>query len=71
MQGIGKIIDFPVEENLSDEELEDFEPIFTDLIRKICAFSDKHNFDRDSMLAYFSDVLKAVIEIATIENFEV
>ena len=66
-----KIVNFPVVESLSDEELEDFNPIVIDSVRKICVFSDKHNFDRNSMLAYFADTVKAFSEIATIENFEV
>ena len=71
MQEKDKIVNFPVVESLSDEELEDFNPIVIDSIRKICVFSDKHNFDRNSMLAYFADTLKAFSEIATIENYEV
>ena len=71
MQEKNKIVNFPVVESLSDEELEDFNPIVIDSVRKICVFSDKHNFDRNSMLAYFADTVKAFSEIATIENFEV
>ena len=71
MQEKDKIVDFPVAKSLSDEELEDFNPIVIDSVRKICVFSDKHNFDRNSMLAYFADTVKAFSEIATIENFEV
>ena len=71
MQEIDKIVNFPVVESLSDEELEDFNPIVIDSVRKICVFSDKHNFDRNSMFAYFADTVKAFSEIATIENFEV
>ena len=71
MQEKNKIVNFPVVESLSDEELEDFNPIVIDSIRKICVFSDKHNFDRNSMLAYFANTVKAFSEIATIENFEV
>ena len=42
---------------LSEEELEDFTPIVTNVIKEICVFSDKYNFDRNSMLAYLSDTL--------------
>lgn len=52
MQEKDKIVNFPVVESLSDEELEDFNPIVIDSVRKICVFSDKHNFDRNSMLSY-------------------
>ena len=71
MRDKDKIVNFPVVESLSDEELEDFNPIVIDSVRKICVFSDKHNFDRNSMLAYFANTVKAFSEIATIENFEV
>ena len=56
---------------LSEEELKDFIPIVTKTIEEICVFSDKYNFDRNSMLAYLSDTLKAMSEFATIENYEV
>ena len=56
---------------LSKEELEDFTPIVTNVIKAICLFSDKYNFDRNSMLAYLSDTLKAMSEVATIEDYEV
>lgn len=58
-------------EGLTEEELEDFNPIVINAIKAICLFSDKHNFDRNSMLAYLSDTLKAMSEVATIENYEV
>ena len=56
---------------LSEEELEDFTSIVTNVIKEICVFSDKYNFDRNSMLAYLSYTLKAMSEVATIENYEV
>lgn len=56
---------------LTEEELDDFTPIVTNAIKEICAFSDKHNFDRNSMLAYFANTVKIFNEVATIENFEV
>ena len=66
--------DFDVDkvvEGLSDEELNDFNPIVTNTIKEICKFSDKHNFDRNSMLAYFANTVKVFSKIATIENYEV
>ena len=51
---------------LSEEELEDYTPIVTNVIKEICLFSDKHNFDRNSMIAYLSYTLKSVSELATI-----
>ena len=56
---------------LTEEELDDFTPIVTNTIKEICAFSDKHNFDRNSMLSYFAGTLKTFSEIASIENYEV
>lgn len=56
---------------LTEEELDDFTPIVTNTIKEICAFSDKHNFDRNSMLAFFANTVKVFNEVATIENFEV
>ena len=56
---------------LSEEEFEDYTPIVTNVIKEICLFSDKHNFDRNSMIAHLSDTLKSVSELATIENYEV
>ena len=56
---------------LSEEELEDFSPIVTNVIKEICVFSDKYNFDRNSMLAYLSNTLKLMSDVATIENYEV
>ena len=56
---------------LSEEELEDYTPIVTKAIKEICVFSDKYDLDRNSMLAYLSDTLKAISEVSTIENYEV
>ena len=56
---------------LSEKELEDYTPIVTNVIKEICVFSDKYNFDRNSMLAYLSNTLGAISELATIENYEV
>ena len=56
---------------LSEEGLEDFIPIVTKAIKEICVFSDKYNFDRNSMLSYLSDTLNTMSEVTTIENYEV
>ena len=55
---------------LTEEELDDFTQIVTNVIKEICVFSDKYNFDRNSMLAYLSDTLKAVRKKKKIENYE-
>ena len=56
---------------LSEEELEDYTPIVTNVIKEICVFSDKYNFDRNSMLSHFANTVKVFSEISTIENYEV
>ena len=56
---------------LSEEEFEDFSPIVTNVIKEICVFSDKYNFDRDSILAHLSATLRVVSELGTIEDYEV
>ena len=71
MQEKNKIVNFPVVESLSDEELEDFNPIVIDSVRKICVFSDKHNFDRNRILSYIAGTIKTFSEIASTENYEV
>lgn len=58
-------------DGLTEAESEDMAIIVSKTINEICLFSDKYNFDRNSMLAYLSDTLKAMSELATIENYEV
>ena len=57
------------QDEFTDEEMEDFTEIFTEIINRICIFSDKHNFDRDNILKYFSLRLDCFTKIATIKNF--
>ena len=56
--------------NLTDKEMEDFKNIVTDTLANVCAMADKHNIDRDSMLKYFADILTALTEVASIQNYE-
>ena len=56
--------------NLTDKEMEDLQNIVTDTLANVCAMADKHNIDRDSMLKYFSDMLTAFTEVASIQNYE-
>lgn len=51
--------------NLTDKEMEDLQNIVTDTLASVCAMADKHNIDRDSMLKYFSDMLTAFTEVAS------
>ena len=56
--------------NLTDKEMEDLKNIVTDTLANVCAIADKHNIDRDSMLKYFADMLTALTEVASIQNYE-
>lgn len=56
--------------NLTDKEMEDLQSIVTDTLASVCAMADKNNIDRDSMLKYFSDMLTAFAEVASIQNYE-
>ena len=56
--------------NLTDKEMEDLKNIVTDTLANVCAMADKHNIDRDSMLKYFADMLTALAEFASIQNYE-
>lgn len=56
---------------LNKKELQDFNMIIShNLIPKLIKFADKYNFDRDSIIKYAADVLKAVSEVSTFENFK-
>ena len=56
--------------NLTDKEMEDLKNIVTDTLANVCAMADNHNIDRDSMLKYFADMLTALTEVASIQNYE-
>ena len=56
--------------NLTDKEMEDLKNIVTDTLANVCAMADKHSIDRDSMLKYFADMLTALTEVASIQNYE-
>ena len=56
--------------NLTDKKMEDLKNIVTDTLANVCAMADKHNIDRDSMLKYFADMLTALTEVASIQNYE-
>lgn len=54
----------------TDEEIEDLQNIVSDTLASICTMADKHNIDRDSMLKYFANMIKAFTEVASIQNYE-
>lgn len=55
----------------SDEELHDFADIFNTMINEICKFADKHNYDRDNIVAYAADKLAVTSQIATVKDYPV
>ena len=57
-------------DGLTEAESEDMAIIVNKTINEICLFSDKHNFDRDNMLKYYTELISAFTEIATIQGFE-
>ena len=56
--------------NLTDKEMEDLHNIVANTLASICTMADKHNIDRDSMLKYYTDMLVAFTEVASIQNYE-
>ena len=56
--------------NLTDKEMEDLKSIVADTLASVCVMADKHSIDRDSMLKYFADILTALAEFASIQNYE-
>ena len=56
---------------MNEQELEEYnEIIIHNLIPNIIRFADKHNIDRDSMVKYTADMLVAMAELATFENYK-
>ena len=58
------------QDNFTDEELEDFMKLFNTTLKNVCIFADKHNFDRDNILKYFSLRLDFFSDICIIENYK-
>ena len=56
--------------DLTDKEIEDLQNITTDTLASICTMADKHSIDRDSMLKYLADMLTALVEVATIQDYK-
>ena len=56
--------------NITDKEMEDLQSIVADTLASVCVMADKHSIDRDSMLKYFADMLTALAEFASIQNYE-
>ena len=55
---------------MTEEELEEYIQIVSHkFIPDIIRFADKHNIDRDSMIKYTADMLEAMAELSTFENY--
>lgn len=57
--------------DFNEDEAHDFTMIIShDLIPKLIKFADDYNFERDSIIKYTADLLTAMSEISTFENFK-
>ena len=57
-----------VVEAFSDEEMEDYASVFTQIINDLCRFADKYNYDRDNIMKYTAQRFSVFAEITTVEN---
>lgn len=55
--------------NLIEKEIEDLQNILIGTLKSVCDMADKYNIDRDSMLEYFADRIKAFAAVASIQNY--
>lgn len=51
--------------------VDDVNKIYLSVINQLIATADKHDVERDSMIAYFGQVFSVMSEISTFENWEV
>ena len=58
-------------DEFSDEEMDDFAFALNSVIETFCKFSDKHNFDRDNIIAFVAEKLYQLSEIATVKHYKV
>lgn len=56
--------------NLTEKEIEDLQNIVIGTLASVCDMADKYNIDRDSMLEYFADMIKAFVAVASIQNYK-
>ena len=55
---------------MTDRELEEYSEFMShNFIPNLIRFADKHNIDRDSMIKYTADMLEAMAELSTFENY--
>lgn len=52
-----------------DDYINDISSVMNDLIGKVIFIADKHNVDRDNAMQHFSQLLSAMVEISTFQNF--
>lgn len=55
--------------NLTEKEIEDLQSIVIGTLASVCDMADKYNLDRNSMLEYFADRIKAFAAVASIQNY--
>ena len=55
--------------NLTEKEIEDLQNIVIGTLSSVCDMADKYNIDRDSMLEYFADRIKAFAAVTSIQNY--
>lgn len=58
-------------DEFSDGEMDDFAFALNSVIETFCKFSDKHNFDRDNIIAFVAEKLYQLSEIATVKHYKV
>lgn len=55
--------------NLTEKEIEDLQSIVICTLASVCDMADKYDIDRDSVLEYFADRIKAFAAVASIQNY--
>ena len=58
------------EPELTKEEFEDFNKIFTETLNALIDCADKHNIDRDSFVKYFCAIFGTMAEVSTFEHYQ-
>ena len=56
---------------MTDRELEEYSEIIGhNLIPNLMRFADKHNIDRESLIKHTADMLEAMAELSTFNNYK-
>lgn len=54
---------------LNDKEFKDFNEIVQNTLNSLIDCADKHNFDRNSFIQYFSAIFGTMAEVSTFTNY--